>query len=66
MWCAAAPSWCTTVEVDENISICLPAAADPTILRQAWGDGIAGFRDTAAFIERNCDAPTSWVGDNYM
>jgi hypothetical protein len=51
--------------VDKDINVCLPAAANTTVLQRAWGQGIAGFRDSADFIERNCDPPSSWVGDNY-
>ena len=63
---AAAPNWCKTAQVDKDIRICLPAAANATLLQQAWGTGVAGFRDASDFIERNCDTPSSWVSDVFM
>lgn len=62
----AAPTWCKTTQIDDDLQICLPAAANTTILQQAWGQGIAGFRDASDFIERNCDTPSSWVSDIFM
>ena len=63
---AAAPTWCKTTQIDDDLQICLPAAANTTILQQAWGQGIAGFRDASDFIERNCNTPSSWVSDIFM
>lgn len=63
---AAAPDWCSTMQVDDDIQICLPAAANISMLQRAWGQGIDGFRSSSDFLERNCDVPASWVGDNFM
>jgi hypothetical protein len=53
------------VVVQSDTKMCLPAASDKSMLEKAWGTGIGGFRSVVDFIHARCDAPSSWIGDDY-